>query len=124
MLGGNNHFLTPAHDWTHDSIRDGHLGLDPEVVYSLEYEYSLTREAVKVAWYSPCVRRSLSGASAMSMGGELIYVLGWVCGRIVSWCEMIKAWSWGRMVECFSGGEWVRAWGDTWVIDRKFWNGP
>ena len=28
------------------------------------------------------------------------------------------------MMKFCSGGEWVWAWGDTWVIAGKFWNGP
>ena len=55
MLGGKNHFLTPAHDWIHDCIWDWHPVLDPEVGSSLEYEYSVTQ----------------------SPPGDYIYVKGW-----------------------------------------------
>ena len=41
--GGKNHFLTPAYDYIHECIRDWHLGMDPEVGSSLEYEYSVTQ---------------------------------------------------------------------------------
>ena len=32
-----------------------HPGLDPEVGTSLDDEYSVTRVATEVTWYSPCV---------------------------------------------------------------------
>ena len=68
VLGDKNHFLTPAHDWIHYCIWDWHPGLDPKVGSSPEYEYSVTHEAAKTAWYSPCVRRSLGGVSGRSLG--------------------------------------------------------
>ena len=43
MLWGKNHFLTPVHNWICDCIRDWNSGLDPELVSSLEYEYSVTQ---------------------------------------------------------------------------------
>ena len=48
-----------------------HPGLDSEVVFSLEYEYSVTSVAAKVAWYIPCVRWSRGGMSARSDGGRI-----------------------------------------------------
>ena len=105
--GGKNHLLTPVHDWIHDCIRDWHPGLDSEVGSSLEYEYSVTHGAAKAAWYSPCVRRSLGGVSGRNLGGKVRWVVGWVCGRMFSWCEKEKWWSWGRVMEFFSGCEWV-----------------
>ena len=42
-LHGKNKFLTPANDWIHECIRDWHPGMDTEVGYSLEYEYSVTQ---------------------------------------------------------------------------------
>ena len=111
-LGGKNHFLTPAHDWIHNCIRDWHPGLDPDLGSSLEYEYSVTHEAAKTAWYSPCVRRSLGGASGRSLGGKVRWVVGWVCGWMFSWCEKAKAWSLGRMMEICLGCEWVLARGN------------
>ena len=92
---GKNHFLTPAHDWIHDCIRDWNLGLDPEVGSDLECEYSETSGAAKAAWYGPCASRSLGEASARVKGGKVRWVVGWVCGRIFSWCEIVKVWSWG-----------------------------
>ena len=91
---------------------------------SLEYEYSVTYGAVKEAWYSPCVRQSLVGASAMIMGGKVRWVIGCVCGRVLSWCEMVNAWRWERVMELCSGYEWVWDWGGPWLIAGKFWNGP
>ena len=84
----------------------------------------MTHEAVKAAWYSPCAGRSLGGVSGRSLGGKVRWVVGWVCGRMFSWCEMVKAWIWGRVMEFCSGCEWVWARGDPWVIAGKFWNGP
>ena len=107
MLGGNNHVLTPAHNWIHDCIRYWHPELDTEVGSSQEYKYSVARGAEKAAWYSPCVRRSLVGVSTRSLGGKLIWVVGWVCGRMLSWCEMSKALSWGCVIKFCSGCEWV-----------------
>ena len=43
VLGGKTRFLTSAHDWIHDCIHDWHMGLDPEVVSRLEYEYSVNQ---------------------------------------------------------------------------------
>ena len=97
-LGGKNHFLTPAHDWIHNWIRDWHPVLNPEVGSNMKYEYSVTRGAAKAAWYCPCVGRILGGVSARSLGGKVIWVVGWVCGRMFSWCEMEKACSWGGVV--------------------------
>ena len=88
--GGKNHLLTPVHDWIHDCIRDWHPGLDTEVGSSLEYEYSVTHGAAKAVWYSPCVRRSLGGVSGRNLGGKVRWVVGWVCGRMFSWCEKEK----------------------------------
>ena len=45
-----------------------HPGLNPEVGNSLEYKCSVTRVATNMAWYSPCVRYSMGGVSAMSGG--------------------------------------------------------
>ena len=88
---GKNLFLTPAHEWIHECIQDWHLGLIIEVRSSLEYEYSVTQEAAKTAWYSPCVRWSLGGVSGRSLGGKVRWVVGWVCGRMFSWCEKGKS---------------------------------
>ena len=106
-LRGKNHFLTPVYDWIHNCIRNWHPGLYLEVGYRLEYEYSVKCGDVKAAWYSPCVKRNLGRASARSLGGKVIWGGGWLCGRIFYWCEMVKSWSWGRMVEFFSFGECV-----------------
>ena len=91
MLGGKNHFLTPVQNCIHDCIWEWNTGLDPEVGSSLECEYSVTCGAAKAACYSPCVRRSLGEASARSMGGKVRWVVGWVCGRMVYWCEIVKS---------------------------------
>ena len=45
--GDNSYFLTPAHNWIHDWIRDWHPELDPKVGSILEYEYSVTRGAMR-----------------------------------------------------------------------------
>ena len=45
-----------------------HPGLELEVGSSLEYKYSVTRGDAKAAWYIPCVRWSLGGASASIVG--------------------------------------------------------
>ena len=107
MLGGRNQFLTPAYNWTHDSIRYWHPGLGPEVGSSLEYEYIVTCGAVKAACYSPYVRQSLGGVGARILGGIVRWVVGLVCGRMLSWCEMAKALIWGRVMEFCSDCEWV-----------------
>ena len=70
-LGGKNHFLTPVHIWIPDCIQDWNPRLEPEVGSSLECEYIVTRGAAHAACYSPCVRRSLGGASAGGMGGKV-----------------------------------------------------
>ena len=57
------------------------MGLDPEVGSNLEYEYSVTLVAAKVAWYTPCVILSRGGTSEMSDGGIIWWVVGWVCVR-------------------------------------------
>ena len=93
MLGGKNHFLTPAHDWIHDCIRDWLTGMDPEVGSSLEYKYSVTHGTAKAAWYSPCVRQSLGGASERSLGWKVSWEVGWMCGRMFSCFEMVSAWN-------------------------------
>ena len=53
--GGESYFLNPAHNWIHDCIRDWHLGLEPEVGSSLEYEYSVTQlppgDYIYVKWW-------------------------------------------------------------------------
>ena len=76
-----------------------HPGLEPEVGSSLEYKYSVTRGATKAAWYSPCKRWSLGGASARSVGEKGIWVVGWVFGRGFSGCKS------GNGVELGSHGE-------------------
>ena len=91
--GGKNHFLSPEHDCFRDFIWDWHPGLDPEVGSSLEYEYSTTRGAAK--------------AGVRSLYGKVIWVVGWVCGRMFYCCEMGKAWSWGLVMELYLGYEWV-----------------
>ena len=35
LMGGKNHFLTPAYGWIHDCIQDLHPVLEPEMVSSL-----------------------------------------------------------------------------------------
>ena len=107
MLGGKNHFLTPTHNWIHDCIWDLRPGLDPEVGSSLEYEYSVTHGDAKAAWYSPWVGRSLGGVSARILGGKVIWVVGWVCGRILYWYEKAKLCIWGLVIEFCSGHECV-----------------
>ena len=82
--GVKNHLLTPVNDWIHDFIRYWYLGLESEVGSSLEYKYSVTCGFTKAAWYSPCVRWGLVGASTRSMGGKVRWVVGWVCGRMFS----------------------------------------
>ena len=47
----------------------------------LDNEYSLTRVATEVAWYSLCVIWSKGGASGRSDVGRLEWLVGWVCGR-------------------------------------------
>ena len=42
-LQGNDHFLTPAHNWIHNWIWYWHPVMDPEVGPSLEYEYIVTQ---------------------------------------------------------------------------------
>ena len=106
-VGGKNHYLTPAHNWIHYCIQDWNMGLDMKVVSSLEYEYSVTCGATKAAWYSPCVIRKLGEASVRIMGGKVIWVVVWVCGRMFSWCEMVKAQSWGHMMDFCSCDEWA-----------------
>ena len=55
--------------------------LNPEVGSSLEYEYSVAHGAVKAAWCSPFVRWGLGGANTRIVGGKVIFVVGWLCGR-------------------------------------------
>ena len=89
-LRGNNLLLTPTYDYIHDCNQEWHTGLDPEVGSSLEYKYSVTRGAANAPWYSPCVRRSLGWVSARSLGKKVRWVVGWLCGRMFYWCEMVK----------------------------------
>ena len=58
--------------------------------YSLDYEYSVTCVADKVAWYSPCMGWSRVGSSGRSFGGIKIWVVGWVCGRVFCGCVFVK----------------------------------
>ena len=44
------------------------MELGPDVGSSLEFRYSVTRVAVKAAWYNPCVKRSRGGENARSDG--------------------------------------------------------
>ena len=74
---GYNIFLTPC---TRMDARL-HLGLDPELIFILDDEYSVTCVVTEVAWYSPCVMWSRGGASGSIGGGRLEWVGGWVCGR-------------------------------------------
>ena len=46
-----------------------HLGLDQEVVSSLDDKYRGTHVATKVAWYIPCVRWRRGRASGRIYGG-------------------------------------------------------
>ena len=119
---GESQFLTPAHHCIHDCIWEWHPVLDLKVGYSLEYKYSVNRGATNTAWYIPCVRRSIGGASSRTMGGKVIWVVGWVCGKILYWCEMVTAQSWGRMMEFFSCSEWVWDRDNPCVIAKKCWN--
>ena len=48
-----------------------HPVLDPEVGFRLDDEYSVTRMATEVVWYSPCVMWSRGGVSGRSDGGRL-----------------------------------------------------
>ena len=97
--GGKNHFFAPVHNWIYECIRDWHPLLDLEVGSSLKYEYSVTHGAAKAAWYSLCVRRSLGELNVRILGGKVRWMVGCVCGRMFSWCEKEKAWSWGRVME-------------------------
>ena len=66
------------------------------MVSRLEYEYSVTCGAAKTAWYCLCVRWSLGGASARSVGKKGIWVVGWVFGRGLSGCKSgngVELWS-------------------------------
>ena len=65
-------------------------GLDPEVVSSLGYDYSVTCVASNAAWYNPNVRWSRGGSSARSDGGRMLWVVGWVCGRGFFGCEFVN----------------------------------
>ena len=58
-----------------------HPGLDPEGGSSIDGEYSVTCVAPVMAWYSVCVMWSRGGASGMSDGGRLKWVVGWVVTR-------------------------------------------
>ena len=64
-----------------------HPRLDPEVVSSLDDEYSVTCVATEVAWYSPCVMWIRDGDIVRSDGGILEWVLGWVYGKGFIWIE-------------------------------------
>ena len=81
------------HDWIYYCIHYWYPKLDPEVASSLEYEYTVNHRSVKAAWYSPCVRRSVSRAGARNMGEKVRWVLGWFYGRMFYWCDMVKVWS-------------------------------
>ena len=48
-----------------------HPVLEPEVGSRIEYEYSVTIVATKVAWYSPCVIWGRVGAIENSYGGRI-----------------------------------------------------
>ena len=57
---------------------------------SLDDKYSVTRVAAKVAWYSSCVRWSRGGAIVRSVGGRIVWVVGWGCGRGFSGRVFVK----------------------------------
>ena len=68
-----------------------HLGVNLEVEFSLEYGYSVTRVATKMAWYSPCVIWIRGGKSASSNGGIILQVVGWVCVRGCFGCNFLNS---------------------------------
>ena len=57
------------------------MGLDLEVVFILDDEYSVTRVTTKVACYIPCVRCSRGGESGRVDGGCKVCLVCWVCRR-------------------------------------------
>ena len=65
-----------------------HKGLDQEVVFSLDYEYSVTRVSYKMSWYSPCVSWIRGGMSGRGVGGRTVYVVDWVCVRGLFGCVL------------------------------------
>ena len=64
-----------------------HPVLDPEVGSILVYEYSVTCGAAKAAWYIPCVRWILGGASERGVDGRVRWLVGWVFVRGFSGCK-------------------------------------
>ena len=66
----------------------------------------------------------MGGVSGRSLGGKLRWVVVWVCGRMFSWYEKAKVWSWGHVMGFCSVCEWVLAQEDQGVIAWKFLNGP
>ena len=64
--------------------------MDPEVGFSLDDEYSVTRVDATVDWYNPCVIWSRCGASGRSVDGMKGRVIGWVYGRGLSVCFFVK----------------------------------
>ena len=48
-----------------------HTVLDPEMGSRIDDEYSVTRVAIEVAWYIPCVMWISGGAGGSSDGGRL-----------------------------------------------------
>ena len=57
---------------------------------SLDEYYSVTRVATAVACYITFMMLSRGGASGMSDGGILEWVLGWVCVRGFIGCEFLN----------------------------------
>ena len=76
-------------------------GLELEVGSSLENEYIVTRGGAKVDWYSPCVRWSLVGASARSIDGKGVWVVGWVFRRGFPGCLSVNGVKLGSHTKIF-----------------------
>ena len=74
-----------------------HLGLDPEVISSLDNDYSVARVATKVAWYILFMRCSRGGASGRSVSGGTGWMVGRVCGRGLYGYMFVK----GVLLGCF-----------------------
>ena len=70
---------------------------------SLDDEYSVTRVAANVAWYSPYMRWIRGWEIGRSVGGGKTWVAGWVFERVFCVCDSIKCVLLGHLDGIFLG---------------------
>ena len=84
----------------------------------------MTHVATKGAWYSPCVQWSRGGASGRSVGGIIVWAVGWGCGRSFSVCVFVKVVQLGYCNAILLVQELDVNSGQEMEVSWKFWNGP